>query len=422
MSDILASIRRTLEADDEALADHIYRRERARKAEIAASEELLQESGDAAAREVDRAVRRLEAFHEASVERHNASSLHMQHGETDAPNEPALRAAKDESTGAVAADAEEDRIWADLDRLLSTAQGAFSKETAHPKRTPRVKPVERHAVETPVAAVEPNAAAIGRDPNPQPQTGDAAQGAVEPPPAASPAKLAAAKAPERPIAKPAPAKSVEKAKEPIALPDSGRRKTVLSRVAAAVKKETVKRLSETPPQKGAPSAEIQALLSGQAPHRQPPARLRRPIEPKGETPSAPEDADALDQAEAQRLEMLDLTSDAALPATDTVLQLTTPIEGEPVHPAQDGVGKRLLNRASEEAAAKAFEALADPDGPAAKAILQRIQRSDDAQSPGRLDMIAADTLKPMLSDWLDENLPNLCTRLVREELSKARKP
>ncbi len=420
MSDILASIRRTLEADDEALADHIYRRERARKAEIAASEELLQESGDAAAREVDRAVRRLEAFHEASVERHNASSLPVRHGESDALNKPAHRAAIDESGGA--ADAEEDRIWADLDRLLSTAQGAFSKETAHPKRARVVQPVERHAVEAPVAAVEPNAAPIGRDPIPQPQTGDAAQGAVEPPPAASSAKLEAAKAPERPIAKPAPAKSVEKAKEPIALPDSGRRKTVLSRVAAAVKKETVKRLSETPPQKGAPSAEIQALLSGQAPHRQPPARLRRPVEPKSETPSAPEDADALDQAEAQRLEMLDLTSDAALPATDSVLQLTTPIEGEPVHPAQDGAGKRLLNRASEEAAAKAFEALADPDGPAAKAILQRIQGSDDAQSPGRLDMIAADTLKPMLSDWLDENLPNLITRLVREELSKARKP
>jgi len=35
-----------------------------------------------------------------------------------------------------------------------------------------------------------------------------------------------------------------------------------------------------------------------------------------------------------------------------------------------------------------------------------------------LDEVAEDVLRPMLQDWLDNNLPTLVERLVREEIER----
>lgn len=63
---------------------------------------------------------------------------------------------------------------------------------------------------------------------------------------------------------------------------------------------------------------------------------------------------------------------------------------------------QLLSPMTEEKVSRSFEELADAIGGS--------QRS--------LDEIAEDMLKPMLQDWLDDNLPTLVERLVREEIER----
>ena len=64
----------------------------------------------------------------------------------------------------------------------------------------------------------------------------------------------------------------------------------------------------------------------------------------------------------------------------------------------------LLSRDAESAASAAFGALAN---------------SLSSSNGGRtLEDIVADMLRPMLKEWLDENLPALVERLVAEEIER----
>ena len=64
----------------------------------------------------------------------------------------------------------------------------------------------------------------------------------------------------------------------------------------------------------------------------------------------------------------------------------------------------LLSRDAEAAASAAFGVLAS---------------SLASGSGGRtIEEIVSDMLKPMLKDWLDENLPSLVERLVAEEIER----
>lgn len=85
-----------------------------------------------------------------------------------------------------------------------------------------------------------------------------------------------------------------------------------------------------------------------------------------------------------------------------------------------GAGGDLLSRTSKDATAMMFAALADPNGEAAKAILQRMQ---GAVTPSQeaIDRATQETLKPMLATWLEDNLPKLVERLVISEIEKARR-
>ncbi|MBZ8132574.1 PopZ family protein [Afifella sp. IM 167] len=65
--------------------------------------------------------------------------------------------------------------------------------------------------------------------------------------------------------------------------------------------------------------------------------------------------------------------------------------------------ERLLSPDSDEAVAGAFSALANT-------ILSKNSRT--------LEDLVSDMLRPMLRDWLDENLPPLVERLVREEIER----
>lgn len=66
------------------------------------------------------------------------------------------------------------------------------------------------------------------------------------------------------------------------------------------------------------------------------------------------------------------------------------------------VPAQLLSPVTEEKVSRSFEELADALG----------------GSKRSLDEIAEDMLKPMLQEWLDDNLPTLVERLVREEIER----
>lgn len=59
-------------------------------------------------------------------------------------------------------------------------------------------------------------------------------------------------------------------------------------------------------------------------------------------------------------------------------------------------------------------------GPEAQVVASFAQLSDavEAQTNKSLDEMAGDMLKPMLQEWLDNNLPGLVERLVREEIER----
>ena len=69
---------------------------------------------------------------------------------------------------------------------------------------------------------------------------------------------------------------------------------------------------------------------------------------------------------------------------------------------QEEVQKMLVSEATGEQVARSFEELA--------AALGQERRS--------LDEVAQDMLRPMLQEWLDDNLPTLVERLVREEIER----
>jgi uncharacterized protein len=114
--------------------------------------------------------------------------------------------------------------------------------------------------------------------------------------------------------------------------------------------------------------------------------------------------------------------EAAPPAGDEdVLELTEALDADgrvrrieprlaaPELPAPDA--GRLLSKASAQAAAAAFARLDAPP------------QSDSAGSPAgsgapSLDDIVRDALRPLLQRWLDEHLPALVERVVREEIAR----
>ncbi|MBQ0708269.1 MULTISPECIES: PopZ family protein [unclassified Ochrobactrum] len=117
------------------------------------------------------------------------------------------------------------------------------------------------------------------------------------------------------------------------------------------------------------------------------------------------------------LEEMDLSVEAGIAqAVDTLLEPETEAETAPDVPVQP------------EAAASVAEAVAKPQ-PAAHMLSQMAERQVAAAfqdlnhvvraEPRRsFDDIAAELLRPMLQDWLDNNLPTLVERLVREEIER----
>jgi uncharacterized protein len=85
--------------------------------------------------------------------------------------------------------------------------------------------------------------------------------------------------------------------------------------------------------------------------------------------------------------------------------LSRPME-RPAHTPASSREDELLSSRAASAANSAFSRLNDATGP----------RSPRAERP--LDEMTRDCLRPLLKAWLDENLPGMVERLVREEIAR----
>ena len=126
---------------------------------------------------------------------------------------------------------------------------------------------------------------------------------------------------------------------------------------------------------------------------------------EGETPSAPEGKEQ-----------------AAAPKTAAEGKPEQEQQGEPavaegeealVAPSAEGE-EELISEAVAGISTDAFAALAE--------ALTRERRTRDAAGPGEADraieQVVREELRPLLKEWLDQNLPSVVERLVRQELER----
>ncbi len=77
----------------------------------------------------------------------------------------------------------------------------------------------------------------------------------------------------------------------------------------------------------------------------------------------------------------------------------------------------LVTGGAEESAARSLAALARYDEQAPRRIYGGIKITDDEDSP-TIEGMVQDTLRPMLRDWLNDNLPTLVESMVKQEVDR----
>jgi len=77
----------------------------------------------------------------------------------------------------------------------------------------------------------------------------------------------------------------------------------------------------------------------------------------------------------------------------------------------------LVTGGAEDSAARSLAALARYDAHAPRRIYGGIKITDDDDSP-TIEGMVQDTLRPMLRDWLNDNLPTLVENMVKQEVDR----
>ena len=224
---------------------------------------------------------------------------------------------------------------------------------------------------------------------------------------------------ERPSFADAPARASEDVRSTLSLADvAARVRAASERNAAAPQREPEVRRAEpearrAEPEPAAPVAPARAVELRSAP----PAVSVPSIALVRSSPIAPAPAvmapmpDVFDDQEAQA----DLARDfAAIDFDDTVelAQQTSDVQDEPDldldldEPAVDAPREPLAALTSKLVGDQVARAFAD---------LEIVRDGSPRRS---LDDVAGEMLRPMLQDWLDDNLPTLVERLVREEIER----
>jgi uncharacterized protein len=106
-------------------------------------------------------------------------------------------------------------------------------------------------------------------------------------------------------------------------------------------------------------------------------------------------------------------SEASSPASAVRIEPEPPRTDPAAGPQPDHPRERILSSATSGAAAAAFAKLG---------AVPRERRADAELSIGAADRtleeVVRDTLRPLLQAWLDDHLPELVERLVREEIAR----
>lgn len=160
-------------------------------------------------------------------------------------------------------------------------------------------------------------------------------------------------------------------------------------------------------------ASIRRIIS-EEPAREQPKRIL-PAVRFGNEPAAPRTGEGAVPAHARPDEMLKSIETADLaaalsvakpappPGRDGVPQAARPANGEARPPAQRPLYAAVVSPGTSSAAAESFGKLA-----------QAVQPGDNRS----MEEFVEDLLRPMLQSWLDENLPGLVERLVRQEIER----
>ena len=147
----------------------------------------------------------------------------------------------------------------------------------------------------------------------------------------------------------------------------------------------------------APRAEASTMTGRMADLRA--AADPRPAEPRLDMTSAQPDVDANEKSEFEAAAMADV-EEAALAVVQPEAE---PVRVAPVASENGQDLRMLVSAATVEQVSRSFGELA--------AVL-------DGQQRRSLDEMAEEMLRPMLQEWLDDNLPTLVERLVREEIER----
>ncbi len=89
----------------------------------------------------------------------------------------------------------------------------------------------------------------------------------------------------------------------------------------------------------------------------------------------------------------------------------------PTVPQNTPPSEPLVTGGAEESAARSLAALARYDAHAPRRIYGGIKITDDDDSP-TIEGMVQDTLRPMLRDWLSDNLPTLVENMVKQEVDR----
>lgn len=135
------------------------------------------------------------------------------------------------------------------------------------------------------------------------------------------------------------------------------------------------------------------------------ASIKKIIAEDGDTPAGAPDA------RSQRKKPVLETSEP--PVSDDVLELTDKMDAAPEVPSADVAEQSAEPIAADEtveASQAAFAALT--------AITKSRADSGDAQESHPLEGLVREMLRPMLKEWLDENLPGLVEEMVAREIAR----
>ncbi|MEO1168593.1 MAG: DUF2497 domain-containing protein [Pseudomonadota bacterium] len=135
------------------------------------------------------------------------------------------------------------------------------------------------------------------------------------------------------------------------------------------------------------------------------ASIKKIIAEDGDTPAAAPDA------RSQRKKPVLETSEP--PVSDDVLELTDKMDAAPEVPSADVAEQSAEPIAADEtveASQAAFAALT--------AITKSRAEGSDAQESHPLEGLVREMLRPMLKEWLDENLPGLVEEMVAREIAR----